>query len=113
MPVHLVGFGLFPGESPVLWALPVVTETLLARHVALHPAPASAPWHPHDRPGAWGPHVTLHQGGRAPLPERMIARLASLWAGPIAGTADRIEPVRFPPAVLRSTALRDAAPEPP
>lgn len=112
--VRLVGFGLCPGESPVLWAVPVVTEAMLARHAALHAAPPSAPWHPHDRPGAWVSHVTLHQGGRVSPPERMIVWLASLWAEPIAGTGDRAELARFlPPAVRWSTALGDAAPKMP
>ncbi len=89
-----------------------MTETLLARDAALHAALPPALWHPRHRPSAWVPHVMLHQGGHVPLPERMIARLASLWAGPIAGTADRVEPVRSPPpAVLWRTALCDVAPE--
>lgn len=110
LPVHLAGLGLFPGDSPVLWAAPVVTEALLARHAALHAALPAALRHPHCRPGARRvPHVTLRQGGRIP-PERTIARLAPLWTGPIPGKADRVELVRFPPpAVLWSAALDDAA----
>src|SRR5688572_22548207 len=38
LPITLAGLGVFPGDPPVVWAAPVVTEALLARHAALHAA---------------------------------------------------------------------------
>ena len=105
LPIRLAGIGLFPGDPTVIWAAPVVTEDLLRRHASLHAALPASLRHPHYRPGAWMPHVTLRQGGGLPT-DRMMARLLPLWRGPIAGVADRVELVRFaPPTVLWSRQL--------
>lgn len=105
LPFTLAGLGLFPGVPLVIWALPVVTESMLARHAALHAALGSLPVHPHYHPGAWVPHVTLSQEGGSPASRILDAALAA-WEGPIRGRLDRIELVRFRPvAVLRSQEL--------
>jgi 2'-5' RNA ligase len=59
LPVTLAGLAVFPGTPPVLWAAPVPSNSLLARHGMLHAALAPLPVHPHYRPGGWVPHVTL------------------------------------------------------
>jgi 2'-5' RNA ligase len=106
LPVVLAGLGVFPGTPPVIWAAPVVTERLLARHGTLHAALAPFPVHPHYRPEAWVPHVTLSQQGRSPA-GRAVERAASAWDGPIKGRLDRLDLVEFLPVnVLRSAALR-------
>ncbi len=61
LPVALAGFGVFPGAPAVLWAAPVVTGALLARHAALVAAVPDTPCHPHYQPGRWMLHVTLGQ----------------------------------------------------
>lgn len=105
LPLVLVGLGVFPGPHPVLWAVPVVTDALLAQHEALHAALGPLPVYPHYRPGAWVPHVTLTAEGRSPAAQILDAAL-SVWDGPIEGQFDRVELVRFRPvAVLRSKIL--------
>ena len=105
LPVTLAGLGVFPGSPPVVWAAPVVTERLLARHAALQAALAPLPVHPHYRPGAWVPHVTLSQQGQSTA-GRAVEVAASVWDGPIGGRLDRIDLVRFHPVmVLRGEAL--------
>ncbi|EFH09373.1 2'-5' RNA ligase family protein [Teichococcus cervicalis] len=111
--VTLAGLGVFPGAPPVVWAAPVVTPPLLARHAALHAALRAARpdclVHEHYRPGAWVPHVTLSQrsgGAAGPL----VEAAGSAWRGPIRAICRRLELVRFPPvAVLRSEPLAAAA----
>lgn len=106
LPVVIAGFGVFPGTPPVVWAAPVVTERLLARHGTLHAALAPFPIDPHYRPGAWVPHVTLSKEGRSTA-ARAIEIAASAWDGPIRGLLDRADLVRFRPvSVLCSEALR-------
>ncbi len=103
LPFRLSGFGFFPGPSPILWAAPVVTAALLARHAELHAALPDLEADPHYRPGAWVPHITL-----ATTPADPGAALSALLSGwqPASGWLDRMELVRFPPvAVLRSHAL--------
>ena len=78
LPVALAGFGVFPGAPAVVWAVPVATETLLARQTALVAAVTGAPCHEHYRPGRWVPHVTL---GQTDAPGRALEVLASLWRG--------------------------------
>ena len=108
LPLVLAGLGVFPGAPPVIWAAPVVTERLLARHGALHAALALFPVHPHYRPGAWVPHVTLSQQGRSSAGQA-IESAASAWNGPIEGRLDRLDLVEFLPVnVLRSAGLRSS-----
>ncbi|CAA9226745.1 MAG: hypothetical protein AVDCRST_MAG04-906 [uncultured Acetobacteraceae bacterium] len=100
MPVALAGFGVFPGAPAVLWAAPVVTGALLARHAALVAAVPDTPCHPHYQPGRWMPHVTL---GQTDAPGRGLEVLAPLWREARPGRLDRLELVRFRPvSVLRS-----------
>lgn len=110
-PVTLAGFGLFPGDPPVLWLAPVPDATLLARQAELLSALPGLACHPHHHPGAWVPHVTLG------TPRDAAAALAALlpgWRGPLAGVLDALELVRFPPVeVLWRSALLSAAPRPP
>ena len=104
LPVAFAGFGVFPGTPAVVWAAPVVTETLLARQAALIAAVPGAPPEAHWRPGHWVPHVTL---GRTDAPSRAMEVLAPLWRGPLSGRLDRLELVRFRPvSVLRGLPLR-------
>jgi 2'-5' RNA ligase len=106
IPIVLAGLGVFPGTPPVVWAAPIVTESLLARHDALLAALAPFRVHPHYLPGAWVPHVTLSQQGLSPA-GRAIDVAASVWEGPINGQLDRIDLVKFHPAyVLRTQALQ-------
>lgn len=104
LPVTLAGLGIFPGSAAILWAAPVVTTSLLARHAALHAALPGLLPHPHYRPDAWVPHVTL-SGGLAD-PAAALAVLLPLWR-PVTGLLDRVDLVRFRPVeVLHSRPLR-------
>jgi 2'-5' RNA ligase len=110
LPVTLAGLAVFPGNPPVLWATPVPSESLLARHRMLHDALAPYPVHPRYHPGRWLPHVTLAAEGRSSV-ARMLDAALSTWEGPIQGYLDRIELVRFRPVtVLRSENLPPMAP---
>jgi 2'-5' RNA ligase len=102
--VNLSGFGVFPGTPPVIWAAPVVTAGLLARHASLCTDLKPFGVHPHYRPGHWVPHVTLSQEG--PSSARAIEIVTSMWDGPITAQLERVELVRFlPVTVLRSQRL--------
>jgi 2'-5' RNA ligase len=104
-PALLAGFGVFPGTPPVTWVAPVVTEQLLAKHAALHAALARFSIHPHYRPGAWMPHVTLSKSGQSSAAQA-IEIAASVWQGPISARLESIDLVRFRPVeVLRSAML--------
>ena len=101
----LTGVGVFPGAPPVIWMVPVVTESLLARHASLHEVLAPFFVHPHYRPGAWVPHVTLSEQGPSPVGQ-VVELVASVWEGPINVCLERVELVRFKPVeVLRSQAF--------
>jgi 2'-5' RNA ligase len=105
LPIVLAGIGIFPGDPPIIWAVPIVTERPIAMHRALHAVLDPAAAHPHYLPGAWVPHVTLARRHRCELP-RVVDDLLLAWREPIRGTADRVDLVAFPPAkVLRSVAL--------
>lgn len=102
LPVRFSGLGAFPGDGAVLWAVPVVTAELLARHQAIQTALPDLKVHAHYRPGAWVPHVTL--SGALPDPGPALAALLSSWE-PITGFLDRVDLVRFRPVeVLQSSA---------
>ncbi|MGJ4896586.1 MULTISPECIES: 2'-5' RNA ligase family protein [unclassified Bradyrhizobium] len=104
LPVRLSGLGVFPGDGAVLWAVPVVTAGLLARHDAIHSALGDLNVHEHYRPGAWVPHVTL--SGALHDPGAALKALLSGWE-PITGFLDRVELVSFRPVeVLLSSACR-------
>ncbi len=106
LPVALAGFGVFPGAPAAVWAVPVVTETLLARQAALVEAVPGAPCHEHYRPGRWVPHVTL---GQTDAPGRALEVLAPLWRGARTGRLHALDLVRFRPVVLlRNLPLRRA-----
>ncbi|MFC0406992.1 2'-5' RNA ligase family protein [Roseomonas elaeocarpi] len=103
--VVLAGLGVFPRTRPVIWAAPVVTSELLARHADLHAALMPFGVHPHYRPGSWVPHVTLSQEG-AVSADRAIEAAGSAWSGPVSAECRQVELVRFRPVdVLRSQAL--------
>jgi len=105
LPLTLAGLAVFPGEAPVLWAAPVPSERLLQWHRQLHAAIAGYPVHPHYHPDKWVPHLTLAKEARVPA-ERLLAVALSAWDGPIHGTLDRLDLVRFRPvSVLRSDPL--------
>lgn len=103
LPLTLSGFGVFPGPSPILWAAPVVTRDLLARHATVCDAFPNLPVHPHYRPDSWVPHVTL-AGGIQGL-DRAIAVLLPGWRS-VSGFLNQADLLRFRPVhVLRSRAL--------
>lgn len=103
LPVTLGGIGIFPGASSILWAVPVVTRDLLARHASLAKALPDLPVHPHYRPESWIPHVTLT--GPLPDPAPALETLLAHWQ-PVIGTLVRADLVRFRPVeVLRSRSL--------
>jgi 2'-5' RNA ligase len=106
MPVTLAGLGVFPGNPPVVWAVPAVPVELFEWHRALHAALSPLSVHPHYRPGSWVPHVTLGQ----PAATAAIEAALAVWDGPLTALLDRVELVRFPPAaVLRSIVLPSGA----
>ena len=103
LPVTLSGFGIFPAPAAILYAAPIVTRALLARHEAIQVALPELQADPHYRPNAWVPHVTLTGALRDPTPA--FAALLSLWR-PLNGVLDRVDLVRFRPAeVLQSYVL--------
>ena len=103
LPVTLGGVGVFPASSSVLWAAPVVTRDLLARHAMICEALPDLPLHPHYRPQAWMPHVTVSAAIR--YPDRALAILLPHWQ-PVTGFLDRADLVHFPPLeVIRSLLL--------
>jgi 2'-5' RNA ligase len=103
LPVTLAGLGVFPGSSPILFAMPVVTPALLARHAALHAALRGLMPHAHYRPDAWVPHVTL--SGALADPAAALGLLLPLWR-PVTGLLDRVDLVHFRPVeVLYSRSL--------
>jgi 2'-5' RNA ligase len=105
LPAHLAGFGVFPETPPTIWVAPVVTERLLARHASLHAALTRFSVHPHYRPGAWVPQVTLSKNGQSSA-ARAVEIATSVWQGPISARLERIDLVRFRPVeVLRSEIL--------
>lgn len=105
LPIVLAGIGVFPASSSTIWAVPAVTEQLLAHHGRLLAALSAFPIHPHYQVGAWGPHVTLSQPDSATA-SRALEIAASLWNGPIIGWLDRVELARFRPVqLLRSAPL--------
>jgi 2'-5' RNA ligase len=103
LPVVLSAIGIFPGPSSIIWAAPVVTRDLLAVQAGLLDALADLPVHPHYRPDAWVPHVTLT--GLVLDPGRAVNALLRHWR-PIVGVLDQVDLVRFRPVeVLQSHVL--------
>lgn len=107
LPVTLAGLGIFPGANSILWAVPVVTPELLDRQEALQSALPDLAVHPHYRPGAWVPHVTLS----GPLSDvgRALAVLTPAWQ-PIAGQLSHLELLRFRPVELLGSHILRTAP---
>lgn len=99
VPLSCVGLGIFAGSPCCLWLVPVMTEALhlLHGHV-LSSLPGTC--HPHYRPDAWVPHITLADD----LPDAAVAADAIAAIGfaglPRTGTLDSIELVRFPPVEI-------------
>src|SRR5260370_32673180 len=85
LPVTLSGFGIFPAPMTILYAAPIVTPALLARNAAIQAALPELQAHPHYRPDAWVPHVTLTGALRDPT--RALAALLPLWQ-PLNGVLD-------------------------
>jgi 2'-5' RNA ligase len=103
--VTFSALGVFPGNPAVLFAAPVVTGTLLRWHADL--LDGLAPPHPHYRPDAWMPHVTLAEelAGHAAA-AAALALAAPHWA-PFRCRLDRVDLVHFRPVdVLWSQALK-------
>jgi 2'-5' RNA ligase len=103
LPISLSGLVVFPHPATTLWAAPVVTPALLARQAELHAALHDLPIHPHYRPDAWVPHVTL--SGALADPGAALTAVLKLWR-PLNGWLDRLDLVRFRPVqILQSHAL--------
>jgi 2'-5' RNA ligase len=100
MPIALSGLGIFPGPKATLWAIPVVTSALLARHAELQAALPGQPTNPHYRRDSWVPHVTLSGGLSDPTPG--LAALLPLWR-PITGVLNRLDLLRFRPVEMLLT----------
>lgn len=101
--VTLGGIGIFPGPTSILWAAPVVTWDLLAVHARVAEALPGLPIHPHYRPNAWMPHVTLT--GAIPNPASALRALLPQWR-PIHARLVQADLVRFRPVeVLASQTL--------
>jgi 2'-5' RNA ligase len=84
-PLRFDGLGLFPRSRA--WLAPVVTTALLEHQRAVTGAVlrTGAELHPHYRPGAWLPHLTL-------APRLTLDRLATL-----AGTVNEVLPLATGP----------------
>lgn len=105
LPITLAGLGIFTSPSPTVWAAPAACATLIARQGRLIEALSQLEVAPHYRVGAWVPHITLCHQPEALTPHA-IAAAVTAWDGPIEGSLDVAELVRFSPvAVLRSVRL--------
>jgi 2'-5' RNA ligase len=103
LPVTFSGIGVFPGPTSILWAAPVVTPDLLRLQASVSGALPDLPVHPHYRPNAWVPHVTLT--GPMTDPGPALTALLAHWR-PTTGRLVRTELVSFRPVkVLRSRTL--------
>jgi 2'-5' RNA ligase len=94
LPIVLSGFGVFPGVSSIVWIAPAPSSALIVLHGEMHAALEGNSQHPHYRPGAWTPHITL----TGPLmdPASALGALTPLWQ-PLTGVLDRVELVHFRP----------------
>jgi 2'-5' RNA ligase len=90
--------GIAPGESGVLWLGVVTTAPLLALHAHLA-AMVDAGIHPHYRPGAWMPHVTLVMAVPAARLAAAVECVAQRFA-PFTASIRTIEVARFPPVQI-------------
>ncbi|MGH7050443.1 MAG: 2'-5' RNA ligase family protein [Acetobacteraceae bacterium] len=103
LPLSFCGFGIFPGPPPTLRAAPVVTSSLLARHVELRAALSEVTPHEHFESDAWVPHVTV--SATLSDPAEALRVLLAMWR-PLSGQLERLHLVHFPPVeVLRSHTL--------
>jgi hypothetical protein len=101
--ISLCGFGVFPGPPAILYLAPVASRDLLTRQAMLCDALPGLPVHPHYRPGAWVPHITLSD--HVPHPELALKSLLAGWR-PMTASLDRSDLVRFHPLeVMTSNAL--------
>jgi 2'-5' RNA ligase len=96
MPVSFAGIGVFPGPPAAVWLAPVPDGTLLAAQRVLCAALPGALLHPHYRPGAWVPHVTLGEDLTAEQAGGAVSCLMQGWQ-PLATVLDRVDLVRFRP----------------
>ncbi|MEX2015302.1 MAG: 2'-5' RNA ligase family protein [Candidatus Hydrogenedentales bacterium] len=98
LPIDLASFGIFPGESPVLFLEPVVTRELLDLQHELHDALSDigeGPW-PHYLPGNWVPHCTV----ALEFPPELMGDVIDTCmdtALPIHASASALALVDFPP----------------
>lgn len=104
LPIELVSFGIFPGESPVLFLEPVVTQELLRLQQELHAALSAFAEGPvrHYIPGNWVPHCTVALDFPPALLGNVIDTCVST-ALPIFGHADSLALVDFPPLAYLGT----------
>lgn len=100
---------VFDGQSPVLWAVPVASETLALLSQKLHALIDPELCHRHYRPNAWRPHCTLGTDIRpeyADAARDFARRRVSLFEV----IFDRADCVAFPPVkILKSTDLSAAS----
>jgi hypothetical protein len=82
----------------VLWAVPVVTEVLLAPHAGLHGTLGRAP-HPHYRVGHWVPHCTLGMQLSARKAAAALEALSAEWE-PFAAQLELLDLVHFNPVEI-------------
>jgi len=88
----LVGYGVFPGDPNILWALPAPIHALLGRHHMLDAGLLAVTGRHSFEYGGWLPDIAL---GITQFPGDAIEVLASAWRGPIEGTMTEIEVVRY------------------
>ena len=108
LPITCAALAVFTAAPATLWVAPTATAELLRRHTAITAALPAAPLHPHYRPGAWMPHITLADD----LPQVSIGAALMAAAGqfqPFDSSLDRVEIVRFRPVIrLWQSRLRAA-----
>jgi 2'-5' RNA ligase len=108
----LAGIGIFPGAPPTppaVWTAPIATLHLLACHALLYASLARLPVQPYYHSGSWVPHVTLSKEGSSST-ARVIEVVTSVWKGPITTRLERIELVKFRPAIVLRTQAFTAGP---
>jgi 2'-5' RNA ligase len=97
MPLSLSAIAAFATAPATLWLAPTVTAPLLQLHAALCAALPSV--HPHYRPAAWIPHVTLSDDVASGALGEGINLVAERFQ-PFTATLDRLDVLRFRPISL-------------
>jgi hypothetical protein len=90
--VGLVGYGIFPGDPSIVWALPVPIHPLFERHRILDAGLLAVTGRHSFEHGGWLPDVDL---GITEYPGDAIEVLSAVWNGPIEGTLCELEVVRY------------------